>query len=386
MDLEIQRFIHINMKLFDVYPLFDIVPVSANGCYITDDQGTEYLDLYGGHAVISVGHTHPEYVRKISDQLQQIGFYSNSVKNPMQEELALKLGELSGYPDYSLFFCNSGAEANENALKLASFHTGKERIIAFEKAFHGRTSAAVAVTDNPKIISPINNTVKRTFLPLNDAAQLEAALQQGDVAAVIVEGIQGVGGCCVPEPSFLKAASALCRKYGAILILDEIQSGYGRSGKFFAHQYADIRPDIISVAKGMGNGFPVGGILISPDLKPWSGMLGTTFGGNYLACAAGIAVLDIMKAENLIENAREVGSYLFSRLSAIPQIKDLRGKGLMIGMEFDFPVGPIRKQLLFEEKIFTGVTGTHVIRILPPLTLSKVQCDLFIQALVKVLN
>ena len=374
------------MKLFDVYPLFDIVPVSANGCYITDDQGTEYLDLYGGHAVISVGHTHPEYVRKISDQLQQIGFYSNSVKNPMQEELALKLGELSGYPDYSLFFCNSGAEANENALKLASFHTGKERIIAFEKAFHGRTSAAVAVTDNPKIISPINNAVKRTFLPLNDAAQLESALQQGDVAAVIVEGIQGVGGCCVPEPSFLKAASALCRKYGAILILDEIQSGYGRSGKFFAHQYADIRPDIISVAKGMGNGFPVGGILISPDLKPWSGMLGTTFGGNYLACAAGIAVLDIMKAENLIENAREVGSYLFSRLSAIPQIKDLRGKGLMIGMEFDFPVGPIRKQLLFEEKIFTGVTGTHVIRILPPLTLSKVQCDLFIQALVKVLN
>ena len=374
------------MKLFDVYPLFDIVPVSANGCYITDDQGTEYLDLYGGHAVISVGHTHPEYVRKISDQLQQIGFYSNSVKNPMQEELALKLGELSGYPDYSLFFCNSGAEANENALKLASFHTGKERIIAFEKAFHGRTSAAVAVTDNPKIISPINNTVKRTFLPLNDAAQLESALQQGDVAAVIVEGIQGVGGCCVPEPLFLKAASALCRKYGAILILDEIQSGYGRSGKFFAHQYADIRPDIISVAKGMGNGFPIGGILISPDLKPWSGMLGTTFGGNYLACAAGIAVLDIMKTENLIENAREVGSYLFSGLSSIPQIKDLRGKGLMIGMEFDFPVAPIRKQLLFEEKIFTGVTGTHVIRILPPLTLNKVQCDLFIKALVKVLN
>ncbi len=374
------------MKLFDVYPLFDIVPVSANGCYITDDQGIEYLDLYGGHAVISVGHTHPEYVRKITDQLQQIGFYSNSVKNPMQEELALKLGRLSGYPDYSLFFCNSGAEANENALKLASFHTGKDRIIAFEKAFHGRTSAAVAITDNPKIISPINDTVKRTFLPLNDTAQLETALQQGDAAAVIVEGIQGVGGCRVPEPSFLKAASALCKKHGAILILDEIQSGYGRSGKFFAHQYADIRPDIISVAKGMGNGFPIGGILISPDLKPWSGMLGTTFGGNYLACAAGIAVLDIMKAENLIENAMEVGSYLFTQLSAIPQIKDLRGKGLMIGMEFDFPVGPIRKQLLFEEKIFTGVTGTHVIRILPPLTLTKAQCDLFVKALVKLLN
>ena len=374
------------MKLFDVYPLFDIVPVSAKGCYITDDKGIEYLDLYGGHAVISVGHTHPEYVRKISDQLHQIGFYSNSVKNPMQDELALKLGEISGYPDYSLFFCNSGAEANENALKLASFHTGKDRIIAFEKAFHGRTSAAVAVTDNPKIISPLNNTVNRTFLPLNDVVKLEKALQQADVAAVIVEGIQGVGGCCVPDPTFLQAASELCKKYEAVLILDEIQSGYGRSGKFFAHQYAGIRPDIISVAKGMGNGFPIGGILISPDLKPWSGMLGTTFGGNYLACAAGIAVLDIMKTEGLTENAREVGNYLFSKLATIPQIKELRGRGLMIGIEFDFPIASIRKQLLFEEKIFTGVTGTHVIRILPPLTVTKTQCDLFVNALVKLLN
>ena len=374
------------MKLFDVYPLFDIVPVSGNDCYITDDQGIEYLDLYGGHAVISVGHSHPEYVRRISDQVQRIGFYSNSVQNPMQEELALKLGELSGYPDYSLFFCNSGAEANENALKLASFHTGKGRIIAFEKAFHGRTSAAVAITDNPKIISPINDTVKRTFLPLNDVAQLESALEKGDVAAVIVEGIQGVGGCIVPDPAFLQAASRLCKQYGAVLILDEIQSGYGRSGKFFAHQYADIRPDIISVAKGMGNGFPIGGILISPDLKPWSGMLGTTFGGNYLACAAGIAVLDIMKSEHLVENALEAGSYLFEKLSAIPQIKSLRGKGLMIGIEFDFPVAQIRKQLLFEEKIFTGVTGNHVIRILPPLSLKKWQCDLFVNALVKLLN
>ena len=284
------------MKLFDVYPLFYIVPVSAKGCYITDDKGVEYLDLYGGHAVISVGHSHHDYVKKLTDQLNRIGFYSNSVQNPLQEELALKLGELSGYPDYSLFLCNSGAEANENALKLASFHTGKGRIIAFEKSFHGRTSAAVAVTDNPKIISPLNDTVIRTMLPLNDVAQLELALQQGDVAAVIVEGIQGIGGCRVPEPDFLKAASQLCEKYGAVLILDEIQSGYGRSGKFFAHQYADIKPDIISVAKGMGNGFPVGGILISPKLKPWFGMLGTTFGGNYLACAAGIAVLDIMKA------------------------------------------------------------------------------------------
>ncbi len=374
------------MKLFDVYPLFDIVPVSGNGCYITDDQGVEYLDLYGGHAVISVGHSHPDYVKRISDQVQKIGFYSNSVQNPMQEELALKLGELSGYPDYSLFFCNSGAEANENALKLASFHTGKGRIIAFDKAFHGRTSAAVAITDNPKIISPINDTVKRTFLPLNDVARLESALMQGDVAAVIVEGIQGVGGCIVPEPDFLQAASRICKQYGALLILDEIQSGYGRSGKFFAHQYADIRPDIISVAKGMGNGFPIGGILISPDLKPWSGMLGTTFGGNYLACAAGIAVLDIMKSEQLVKNAFEVGSYLFEKLSAIPQIKTLRGKGLMIGIEFDFPVAQIRKRLLFEEKIFTGVTGTHVIRILPPLSLKKWQCDLFVAALVKLLN
>ncbi len=374
------------MKLFDVYPLFDINPVKAKDCYITDEHGIEYLDLYGGHAVISVGHTHPYYVRKISDQLEKIGFYSNSVQNPMQEELALKLGELSGYTDYSFFFCNSGAEANENALKLASFHTGKDRIITFEKAFHGRTSAAVAITDNPKIIAPINDTVKRTFLPLNDRVQLENALKIGDVAAVIVEGIQGVGGCCVPDPSFLQAASELCKHYGALLILDEIQSGYGRSGKFFAHQYAPIKPDIISVAKGMGNGFPIGGILISPELKPWSGMLGTTFGGNYLACAAGIAVLDILKEEHLIENAFEVGNYLFSRLSKITQIKELRGKGLMIGMEFDFPIATLRKQLLFEEKIFTGVTGTHVIRILPPLTLTKDQCDLFVQALEKLLN
>ena len=374
------------MKLFDVYPLFDINPVKAKDCYITDEQGIDYLDLYGGHAVISVGHTHPYYVRKIADQLEKIGFYSNSVQNPIQEELALKLGELSGYPDYSFFFCNSGAEATENALKLASFHTGKDRVLTFEKAFHGRTSAAVAITDNPKIIAPINDTVKRTFLPLNDRDQLESALKLGDVAAVIIEGIQGVGGCFVPDPIFLEAAAEFCKQYGALLILDEIQSGYGRSGKFFAHQFAAIKPDIISVAKGMGNGFPIGGILISPELKPWSGMLGTTFGGNYLACAAGIAVLDIIKQEHLIENAFEVGGYLFSRLSKLSQIKDLRGRGLMIGIEFDFPIATLRKQLLFEEKIFTGVTGTHVIRILPPLTLTKDHCDLFVQALEKLLN
>ncbi len=374
------------MKLFDVYPLFDIVPVSAKNCYITDDKGIEYLDLYGGHAVISVGHSHPEYIKKITDQLNRIGFYSNSVQNPVQEELALKLGELSGYEDYTLFLCNSGAEANENALKLASFHTGKGRILHFEKSFHGRTSAAVAVTDNPKIISPLNDTVLRTMLPLNDVSALEKALQIGDVAAVIVEGIQGIGGCRVPEPSFLEAAEGLCEEYGALFILDEIQSGYGRSGKFFAHQYANVKPDIISIAKGMGNGFPIGGILINPRLKPWFGMLGTTFGGNYLACAAGIAVLEIMKAEKLVENALEVGNYLLSKVAEIPQIRNIRGKGLMVGLEFDFPITSIRKELLFGEKIFTGVTGTNTIRILPPLTLNRSQVDHFIAALVRVLN
>jgi acetylornithine/N-succinyldiaminopimelate aminotransferase len=374
------------MKLFDVYPLFDINPVSAKGCYITDDKGVEYLDLYGGHAVISVGHTHPVYVEKITQQLKKIGFYSNSVKNPMQEELALKLGELSGYADYSLFLCNSGAEANENALKLASFHTSKSRILYFDKAFHGRTSAAVAVTDNPKIISPLNDTVLRTLLPLNNVEALDSALQKGDVAAVIVEGIQGIGGCRVPEAPFLEAAGRLCEKWGAVLILDEIQSGYGRSGKFFAHQYADLKPDVISVAKGMGNGYPIGGILVSPKFKPWFGMLGTTFGGNYLACAAGIAVLDIMKEEKLVENAYNVGSYLLEKVSLLSQIKEVRGKGLMVGLEFDFPITDIRKRLLFEEKIFTGVTGTNTIRILPPLTLTKGQVDHFIKALEKVLN
>jgi acetylornithine aminotransferase len=374
------------VNLFDVYPLYDLTPVSASGCTITDDKGVEYLDLYGGHAVISVGHSHPHYIQRISDQLKTIGFYSNSVQNPIQAELAKKLGELSGYGDYALFLCNSGAEANENALKLASFVTGKKRVVAFDKSFHGRTSAAVAVTDNPKITAPINDVHDRVFLPLNDIGALEKALASGEVAAVIVEGIQGVGGCRVPNSEFLQAASRLCKEKGAVLILDEVQSGYGRSGKFFAHQYAGIRPDVITVAKGMGNGFPVGGVLISPEYKPWHGMLGTTFGGNYLACAASLAVLEIMEQEKLVENAANVGSFLINELSAFAEIKEIRGKGLMIGLEFDEPVVALRKKMLFEEKIFTGVTGTHVIRILPPLTLTRKDASRFLEAFAHVLK
>jgi acetylornithine/N-succinyldiaminopimelate aminotransferase len=369
------------VNLFDVYPLYDLTPVSASGCTITDQNGIEYLDLYGGHAVISVGHSHPYYVQRISEQLRKIGFYSNSVQNPMQSELAEKLGKLSGYGDYSLFLCNSGAEANENAMKLASFLTGKKRIVAFEKSFHGRTSAAVAVTDNPKIIAPLNDVHDRVILPLNDEAALKAALQTGEVAAVLVEGIQGIGGCRVPDPVFLQVASGLCKEYGVIFILDEIQSGYGRSGKFFAHQYAGIRPDVITVAKGMGNGFPMGGVLISPEYKPWHGMLGTTFGGNYLACAAGLAVLEIVEQENLVENAAQTGNFLMNELAGFKEIKEIRGKGLMIGLEFDEPILALRKRLLFEEKVFTGITGNNVIRILPPLTLSIPDATRFLESL-----
>ena len=368
------------MNLFDVYPLYDLTPVSASGCTITDDKGIEYLDLYGGHAVISVGHSHPHYIKRISDQLKGIGFYSNSVQNPMQVELAKKLGEQSGYEDYALFLCNSGAEANENALKLASFVTGKKRVIAFDKSFHGRTSAAVAMTDNPKIVAPINDVHDRKILPLNDAEALRKALETGEVAAVLVEGIQGIGGCRVPDPAFLQEASRMCKELGVVFILDEIQSGYGRSGKFFAHQHAGFRPDVITVAKGMGNGFPVGGVLISPEYKPWHGMLGTTFGGNYLACAASLAVLEIMEQEKLVENAAKVGSFLMNELSAFKQIKEIRGKGLMIGVEFEEPVAALRKKLLFDEKIFTGVTGTNVIRILPPLTLTLNDASRFLEA------
>jgi len=374
------------MNLFDVYALFDITPVKAEGCYVWDDKGEKYLDLYGGHAVISIGHTHPDYVKKISKQLSNIGFYSNSVQNPMQQEMATKLGELSDYNDYQLFLCNSGAEANENALKLASFQTERKKIVAFRSAFHGRTSAAVAITDNPKIVAPINDNLEVVFIGLNDIAALEKELAVKDVAAVIIEGIQGIGGIRIPEVSFLEKTSKLCKATGTILILDEIQSGYGRSGKFFAHQYSGIKPDLITMAKGMGNGFPIGGVLISPDFKPWTGMLGTTFGGSYLACAAGISVLDVLKKEQLIKNAATVGQYLTNELKKIEAVKEVRGLGLMIGIEFDYPIAGIRKKLLFEKKIFTGVTGTHIIRILPPLCLTMEQADTFVKTLKEVLE
>ena len=374
------------MKLFDVYPLFNITPVKAEGCYVWDDKGNRYLDLYGGHAVISVGHSHPHYINRISKQLHEIGFYSNSVQIPQQKELADKLGQLSGFDDYQLFMCNSGAEANENALKLASFITGKKKVISFRKAFHGRTSVAVAVTDNPKIVAPVNETENAVCLPFEDLAVVEEQLKSQEVAAVIVEGIQGIGGIRIPKPEFLEGLGVLCKKYGALLVLDEIQSGYGRSGKFFAFQHTSVKPDLITMAKGMGNGFPIGGVLIHPDLKPWHGMLGTTFGGNYLACAAGMAVLEIMEQEKLVENAANVGGYLIERLSAIKQIKEVRGAGLMIGLEFEDPIKPIRQKLLEEEKIFTGVSGTHIIRLLPPLTLTMEQAAEFVTKFEKVLD
>ena len=368
------------MELFDVYSLFDVTPVKGKGCRVWDDKGQEYLDLYGGHAVISVGHSHPDYVAALKDQLDRIGFYSNSVRNPLQETLAHKLGETCGYPEYSLFLDNSGAESNENALKLASFHTGKDKVIAFRKSFHGRTSGAVAVTDNPKIQSPFNTCHKVSFCDLNDAEGVERELRKGDVAAVIIEGIQGCGGINVPTDEFMQSLESLCRKYGACLILDEVQSGYGRTGKFFAHQWYGIRPDIITMGKGIANGFPCGGILISPEFTAVKGMLGTTFGGNYLAMAGAIAVLDIIKKENLVENAFEVGEYIKANLPASPRIKEVRGRGLMLGIEFVEPVAPLRKALLFEKHIFTGVSGTNMIRLLAPLCLTKAEADEFIKA------
>lgn len=373
------------MNLFDVYPLFNITPVKAEGCYVWDDQGNKYLDLYGGHAVISVGHSHPHYVSKIKDQLDAIGFYSNSVKIPQQKELAEKLGRLSGYNDYQLFLCNSGAEANENAIKLASFVTGRRKIVSFSSSFHGRTSAAVAVTDNPKIVAPVNQTENAVILPFENISELQKALSTKEVAAVIIEGIQGIGGINVPSAIFLNQVAALCKTNGTLLILDEIQSGYGRSGRFFAHQYTNVKPDIITTAKGMGNGFPVGGVMIAPEIKPWHGMLGTTFGGNYLACAASIAVLDILEKESLVENAAKVGQYLINELNGIEQIKEVRGKGLMIGIEFEQPVKDIRQQLLFEHKIFTGVSGANIIRLLPSLTISMEQAQYFMEKFEQVL-
>ncbi len=372
------------MKLFDVYPLFNITPVKAKGCYVWDSEGKKYLDLYGGHAVISIGHSHFHYVQKITDQLSDIGFYSNSIQNPLQEELAKKLGEISGCPDYQLFLCNSGAEANENAIKLASFVTGRKKFISFTKSFHGRTSAAVALTDNPKIIAPVNETENAIILPFNNLEATEDALKNGDVAAIIIEGIQGIGGIHIPSTEYLKGLKMLAEKYGSLLILDEIQSGYGRSGKFFAYQYSDIQPDIITMAKGMGNGFPIGGVLIQPEIKPWSGMLGTTFGGNHLACAAGIAVLEVMKNEKLIENSETVGNYIMEKLSEISSEYEIRGLGLMIGIEFKFPIKELRNKLLFEHGVFTGVSGQNIIRLLPPLSLTIEQADIFLAAFTKV--
>ena len=374
------------MNLFDVYPLFDIEIAKGIGCRTYDNHGIEYLDLYGGHAVISIGHSHPYYVQKMTQQLEKLVFYSNSVKNKLQVELAEKLGKLSGYEDYSLFLVNSGAEANENALKLASFHTGRTKVIAFNKSFHGRTSAAVRVTDNPKIVAPINVGFDVEFYALNDIDSVSKSLKNNDVCAVIIEGIQGIGGIKTPNAEFLQALSTECKATGTVLILDEIQAGYGRSGKFFAHQYAGIRPDLVTVAKGMGNGFPIGGVLISPIFEASHGLLGTTFGGSHLGCVAAIAVLDILKAEHLIENAAKIGSYLIDELKKIPEIKDVRGSGLIIGIEFAQPINEIRSKLLFEKKIFTGVTGTHTIRLLPPLCLSKSDANLFLSRLKEVIQ
>ena len=367
------------MKLYDVYPLFDINIVKGKGCHVWDEKGEEYLDLYGGHAVISIGHAHPHYVEMISNQVAQLGFYSNSVINKLQQELADRLGELSGYDDYQFFLINSGAEANENALKLASFYNGRTRVLVQEKAFHGRTSLAVEATHNPKIIAPINANGHVTYLPMNDLPAWEAELAKGDVCAVMIECIQGVGGIRLVTPEFMQGLRALCDKYDTILICDEIQCGYGRSGKFFAHQHTGVRPDIITVAKGIGNGFPMGGVLISPKFTPVYGQLGTTFGGNHLACAAAIAVLDVMKQEGLVENAAKVGAYLMEELKKFPQIKEVRGQGLMIGMEFDEPIKDIRRRLLFEQKVFTGVSGTNVIRLLPPLCLSMTEAEEFLK-------
>ena len=375
------------MKLFDVYPLFDVNIVRGQGCKVWDDKGQQYLDLYGGHAVISIGHSHPHYVEKVGEQLGKLGFYSNSVINRLQVELAERLGPICGYDDYQLFLINSGAEANENALKLASFTNGRTRVLSAEKAFHGRTSLAVEVTNNPKIIAPINDNGHVTYLPLNDLTAWEQELQKGDVCAVILECIQGVGGIKLATKEFAQGLAAACKKYGTVLICDEIQCGYGRSGKFFAHQWLDIRPDIITVAKGIANGFPMGGVLISPEFKPVYGQLGTTFGGNHLACAAALAVLDVFEEDHLVENADTVGNYLMGKLKELnsDRIKDVRGRGLMIGIDLDCPHKEIRQPLIYQEHCFTGCAGTNILRLLPPLCLTIEEADDFIERLKKVL-
>ncbi len=369
------------MQLFDVYPLFDINIVKGKGCHVWDEQGQEYLDLYGGHAVISIGHAHPHYVEMISNQVATLGFYSNSVINKIQQQVAERLGRISGYEDYSLFLINSGAEANENALKLASFHNGRTRVLSAQKAFHGRTSLAVEVTANPNIIAPINANNHATYLPLNDLQAWEAEIEKGDVCAVIVECIQGVGGIRMATPEFLKGLREVCDRTDTVLICDEIQCGYGRSGKFFAHQHLGVKPDMITVAKGIANGFPMGGVLISPKYKAIYGQLGTTFGGNHLACAAALAVMDVMEEEQLVDNAARVGEYLMTELNKMPQIKEVRGQGLMIGMEFEQPIKELRLKLLKEQHVFTGVSGTNVIRLLPPLCLSMDEAKEFIDRL-----
>lgn len=368
------------MNLFDVYPLWDIEPVKGLDTTLWDKNGEVYTDLYGGHAVISVGHCHPYYVKMLSEQLGKLGFYSNAVQNSLQKELAKKLGKVSGYDDYALFLCNSGAEANENALKVASFHTGKAKVLAFRKAFHGRTSGAVAATDNPKIQAPFNSTQNIVFAPLNDLEAVDTELSRGGFAAVIIEGIQGVAGIYEPTSEFINGLRTLCDKYGCLLILDEIQSGYGRTGKFFAHQHYGVRADIITTAKGMANGFPIGGVLISPEIKPSYGMLGTTFGGNHLACTAAIAVLDIIEKENLVENAAKIGEYFKEAFAGDPAVKEYRGKGLMIGLELNEEYIGLRNKLLFEKHFFTGAAGAGVIRLLPSLTISQETAESFVAA------
>jgi len=375
------------MSLFDVYPLYDVAPVKAENMYVYDEKGTEYLDLYGGHAVISIGHAHPDYVKNLSEQLGKIAFYSNAVRNPLQTELGERLPAESNCPDYQLFLCNSGAEANENALKLASFHNKRKKMIAFNNSFHGRTSAAVAATDNPKIVAPINAQQEVSFLPLGDLEALENELKKEDVCAVILEFIQGVGGLDESDAAFYEGVNALCKKYGTYLIADEVQSGFGRTGKFFAFQEYNVKPEIISIAKGMGNGFPVGGILIHPSIKAQYGLLGTTFGGNHLACVATLTVLDVIKKEKLMENAAELSDYFFAKAKEIPQIKKIKGRGLMLGLEFDNEVGQMRKDLIYKHHIFTGgASNKNLIRILPPLTIKKEHLDTFFDALQEVLT